>query len=184
VPGDVGDARLVNYFLENVFLFLSGKSPSLWDLPFLWPYPLTLGLSENLFGAAVFYLLPRLLFDDPLTAFQIWFYVGYFVNFGSCYFVLRKLGLSTWGASAGALIFAFALPTSAHAGHAQLHYRFAIPLGILSLTQFLLSRGPKYLVGALGWLVVQLWVGIYSGFFLLLKVLLVTFFLIKAVVID
>ena len=168
VPGDVGDARLVNYFLENVYLFLSGTSPSLWDLPFLWPYPLTLGLSENLFGAAIFYLIPRLLFDDPLKAFQLWFYVGYFVNFGACYFVLRKLGLSAWGASAGALIFAFALPTSAHAGHAQLHYRFAIPLGILSLTQFLLSRGPKHLVGALGWLVVQLWVGIYSGFFLLL----------------
>jgi hypothetical protein len=168
VPGDVGDARLVNYLLENSFLFFSGGSPSLWNVPFLSPYPLALGLSENLFGAAVFYLVPRLLFDDPSTAFQIWFYVGYFVNFAACYLALRKLGLSTWGASAGALVFAFALPTSAHAGHAQLHYRFAMPLGILSLTMFLLSRGPKYLVGAFFWLVIQFWVGIYSGFFLLL----------------
>jgi len=34
MPGDVGDARLNNYFLENIFLFLQGGSESLLNMGF------------------------------------------------------------------------------------------------------------------------------------------------------
>jgi hypothetical protein len=35
MPGDLGDARLVNYFLENIYQFLRGRPSSLVDLEFL-----------------------------------------------------------------------------------------------------------------------------------------------------
>jgi hypothetical protein len=47
MPGDVGDARLNNYFLENIYLFFKGKSDSLWHLGFFYPFPFTGGFSDN-----------------------------------------------------------------------------------------------------------------------------------------
>ena len=51
MPGDIGDARLVNYFLENSYQFLTGTSNSLWHLTFFYPFPFVGGFSENLFGS-------------------------------------------------------------------------------------------------------------------------------------
>lgn len=32
MPGNIGDARLNNYFLENIYQFFAGCSESLWNL--------------------------------------------------------------------------------------------------------------------------------------------------------
>lgn len=167
MPGDLGDARLNNYFLENIFQFFRGQVPSLWHLSFFYPFPWVLGFSDNLFGASPVYLLARVLGAETDTAFQIWFLFGYAANFAAAYYALRRLGGSVFAASMGALIFAFALPTSAHAGHAQLHYRFGIPLALLFFAEFLERKSPRALIGAFAWLVWQFYAGIYMGFFAL-----------------
>jgi len=105
-----------------------------------------LGFSDNLFGSSPVYILARLFTEETDTAFQLWFYFGYVVNFLSAYYALRRLKGSAWAATIGSVIFAFALPVTAHAGHAQLHYRFGIPLAILFLTKFYNSKAWHYLL--------------------------------------
>jgi hypothetical protein len=165
MPGDLGDARLNNYFLENIYQFLVGNSESLWHLGFFWPFPYVLGFSDNLFGAAPIYLVARFLSGQPDTAFQIWFVAGYAVNFWAAYHTLKKLGISQLSSCVGATIFAFSLPVTAHAGHAQLHYRFGVPLTLLYMVQFLERRQLWMLTTTLAWLVWQFYCGIYIGFF-------------------
>lgn len=177
IPGDVGDARLNNYFLENVYRFLRGESDSLWHLSFFYPFPYVLGFSDNLFGSSPVYVLFRLLGIKSDTSYQLWFLFGYAANFAAAFFALRKLGSSILAASIGAVIFAFALPTSAHAGHAQLHYRFGIPLAAVYFFDFLDKKTWRSLSISAGWLAWQFYAGVYMGFFasLLLAAMLLTF---------
>jgi hypothetical protein len=170
MPGDIGDARLNNYFLENVFQFLAGRVDSLWHLSFFYPFSYVLGFSDNLFGTAPIYMLARLLNINSDTSFQIWFLFGYAANFLSAYYALRRLKGSVIAATIGALIFTFALPTTAHAGHAQLHYRFGLPLAIMFFVEFLNSKTWRYLLITGIWLVWQFYAGIYNGFFTLLLI--------------
>lgn len=168
MPGDIGDARLNNYFLENVYQFFAGNADSLWHLPFFFPFPYVLGFSDNLFGSAPVYALARLITGEADTAYQVWFLVGYAANFGSAYYALRRLNGSVLAASIGAVIFAFALPTTAHVGHAQLHYRFGLPLAIVFFVEFLNVKSWRLLLIAGAWLVWQFYAGVYMGFFALL----------------
>jgi hypothetical protein len=143
-------------------------------LGFFYPFPYVLGFSDNLFGSAPFYCLFRLLTSQTDTAFQLWFLFGYLLNFFAAYYALRRLKLSAAAAVTGALIFAFALPTSAHAGHVQLHYRFGLPLAITFYLLFLQQKEWR-LLGISGlWLSWQFYCGIYMGFFALLLLSLMT----------
>ena len=175
MPGDLGDARLNNYFLETLYLRLTGELDSFWNMGMFFPYPLVGGFSDNHFGSAIFYVLPRYFLGQPETAFQIWFLIGYLLNFSFAYLALRKLGMSSIGASVGAGIFAFALPTSAHAIHAQLHHRWAIPMAIAAISTFLKGGGSKWLGIAALWITAQFYIGIYNGFFILLFVVTIIF---------
>jgi len=177
MPGDIGDARLNNYFLENIYQYFNGGVESLWHLSFFYPFPYTLGFSDNLFGSSPVYLLVRYSGISTDTSFQIWYLFGYVANFAAAFYALRKLGKSSLAASIGALIFAFALPTTAHAAHAQLQYRFGIPLAIVFLIEFLDKKTWKSLVVSGFFLVWQFYAGIYIGFFtlLLMSTMLLTY---------
>lgn len=168
MPGDIGDARLNNYFLENIYQYFFGESESLWQLGFFTPFPYILGFSDNHFGSVPIYLLVRLFIAQPDTAFQLWFLFGYVVNFFAAYYAFRILGGSPLASSVGALIFAFALPTTAHAMHAQLHYRFGVPVAMAFFTLFLEQKKYRLLVISGFWLVWQFYSGIYMGFFAVL----------------
>lgn len=167
MPGDIGDARLNNYLLENIYQYIQGNVPSLVHLTFFSPFPYVLGFSDNHFGAAPAYLFPRLMGAEPDTAFQIWYLFGYFANYIAAYYALRKLDASVIASITGALIFAFALPVTAHSGHAQLHYRFGVPLAVTMFILFLESKHWRYFVMTSAWLVWQFYCTIYIGFFLL-----------------
>jgi hypothetical protein len=181
MPGDLGDARLNNYFLENIYQFVLGNSQSLWHLGFFWPFPYVLGFSDNLFGASPVYILARSLGGQADTAFQIWFLAGYAFNFWASYYALTKLGISRLSACVGAVIFTFAIPVTAHASHAQLHHRFAVPLALLYTVQFFERRQLWLLTAALAWLIWQFYCGVYIGFFAALLLLATsTAFLVKS----
>ena len=168
MPGDPGDARLNNLFLENIYEFIVRRSDSLWNLGFFYPFPFSGGFSDNLFGSSIAYLVPRFVNVEPFTAFQLWFLFGYVANFASAYYALRRLELGVVAASVGALVFAFALPTTGHMVHAQLQYRFGIPLAAFFYFQFLERKEWRLLAIAGAWLVWQFYCGIYMGFFTLL----------------
>lgn len=174
LPGDIGDGRLNNYFLENVYRFVTGSSPSLWQLSFYVPFPDVIGFSDNLFGSSPIYVVARLLSAGPSTAFQIWFLVGYVVNFAAALYALRRCALSITASTVGALIFTFALPTTAHVGHVQLHYRFGVPLAIVFFWEFLSKYSWRSLVIAAGWTVWQMYAGVYIGNFILISLAVMT----------
>lgn len=171
MPGDLGDARLNNYFLENVYKVIMERQGSLWHLPLFYPWIYVGAFSDNLFGAAPVYIIARWITGEADTAFQLWFIVSYLVNFVACYYALRKMGATPLGASVGSLVFAFALPTSARYGHAQLSYRFGVPLATAALCQFFESGKLRFLVACLGWIVWQMFCSIYIGFFTILLLL-------------
>jgi hypothetical protein len=124
-----------------------------------------LGFSDNLFGSSPIYLAFRFLSFDTSTAFQLWYLCGFFLNYSACFYSLRRLGTSSNTAILGAIVFSFAIPATAHAGHAQLHYRFCVPLAFLYFFQFLETQSLKSLTVSLGWLVWQFYCGVYIGFF-------------------
>ncbi len=167
MPGDPGDNRLNNYFLENIYRFLAGSSESLVHLGFFHPFPYVLGFSDNLFGSSPFYLLPRVIVGKADVAFQAWYLFGFVLNYASCYYVLERLRLGGPAAILGALLFTFAMPVTAQIGHAQLHYRFAIPMAIWCFVEFLESGRPSWFRAALFWAVWQFYCTIYMGFFLM-----------------
>jgi hypothetical protein len=177
MPGDFGDARLNNYFLENIYQYLIGSSPSLIHLNFFSFFPYVLGFSDNLFGASPIYLFFRAVTGEPDTAFQIWFYFSYAANYFAAYWGLRLLGLSPLASICGSLIFAFALPVSAKTLHAQLGYRFCVPLVIAYFYLFLERGTVRLFLYSMVWLVWGFYCSIYIGAFtaLFLVLMLITF---------
>ena len=175
IPGDLGDSRLNGYFLENIYQFFIGGSPSLWNLGMFAPYPYILGFSDNLFGAFPAYLLPRVLTGDPALSMVVWFYIGFIANFVAAYVALRKLSLERIGATVGAMIFTFALPLANYAFNwVQLGYRFGLPLAIAAWVLFLRRKSWTQLVVAVGWTVWQFYCAIYVGAFTLTLLLCIT----------
>lgn len=167
VATDMGDTRLVAYFLEHSFLWLQGNSlhSSFWNAPFYYPVPNTMALSEALIGAAPPYWLWRLLGGAPWGAFQFWvitwFALDYFAAYG---FLRRILQVSRGGASLGAFLFAFGSPRAATQGHQQMlvhaYSVWALEAGILGLR----GRPRAFFVAAL-FLALQFWSAFYLGWF-------------------
>jgi len=165
MPGDLVDARLNNYFLERIFQYLNNRSFSLFDPGFFYPYPFVAGFSDNLFGASPIYLCARYLSLSPEEAFQLWFISSYLTNYISAYLALKIFGLSNDGSAIGAVLFTFGLPATAQMGHAQLQYRFGVPLAIVFFNKFLKLYDWRALIYSSLWLYWQFLCSIYLGFF-------------------
>lgn len=175
MPGDLGDPRCNHYFLENIYQYIIGNSPSLINPRFFYPFPDLLGLNENLFGSSPVYLLARVLTQQADTAYQLWFYFGYLFNYFAAYFALRWLNISVVGSLVGALIFTFSFPVHGQIGHTQLHYRPGVPLAIASFVLFLEQKQYRHLINAFGWLVYQIYCSLYIGLFLLVFLATIAF---------
>lgn len=168
VPGNLGDARFNNVVLEHLFLWFTGKDGSLWSPGFFYPYPGALTFSDNHFGTGLVYIAARLFGLGPERAFIAWYSIAVPLNYFSCYYTLRKLGISRLGSAVGAFLFTFALNVSARHGHAQLAYRFGIPLAMLSWQRFVEKGELKQASLVTFWLTLQFLCSIYLGYFLLL----------------
>lgn len=168
VPGDLGDARFNGVILEHFYRWLGGKEASLISPSFFFPMPGALTFSDNLWGTGWLYSIYRFLGADRYQAFDLWYMGGYVVNFIVCHCVLRRLGFSPVASALGAFAFAFAMPVIARHGHAQLGYRFLIPVALLLWQRF--RESSRWLW--LGWLALavcgQFYLSIYLGYFLLL----------------
>jgi hypothetical protein len=133
IPGDDGDAVLNMVILEHVHRWLTGAVTELWSPAFYYPMKGALAFSDNHFGTIAVYSAARFLGASRETTFIIWFWIAHLLNFAACFYVLRKLGLSVSAASIGAFIFTFSLPVLVKDNHAQLAYRFWVPLAFYAL---------------------------------------------------
>lgn len=168
VPGDMYDGRLNSIFLEHFFRWLCGRDSSLLSPAFFYPLPGALTFSDNHWGSAWIYSIYRLLGADRYIAFDLWYMTAFVLNFASAHVVLRKLGFGVLASATGAFVFAFAMPVSAKQGHAQLAYRFLVPVAILAWCRFVESRRIAWLGGCAVMTMLQFYMSIYLGFFLVL----------------
>ena len=165
IPGDIFDARFNSVILEHLYLWATGKVGSLWSPAFFFPFEGVLAFSDNHFGSAGAYVLLRLAGLPREAAYQGWFIAGCVLNFWVGYYALRKLGFEIVAAACGAFVFAFGLPALAKEAHAQLVWRFAVPLAFLSFYRALGERSLAQLAHATFWCAVQFFCSIYLGMF-------------------
>lgn len=165
-PGDLVDARFNMVVLEHLFRWITGSAHSLWSPGFFYPFPDALAFSDNHFGSGAFYIIWRLMGVPKEAAFDLWFCIGMLLSFVACIYAIRKMGLGTAASVLGAFIFAFGLPVLAQEGHAQLIYRFPIPMAVLALVQFIDAKDFRKLEWVAIWLALQFLCSIYLGIFL------------------
>lgn len=167
IPGDLYDARFNSVILEHLFQWSKGEVSKLWSPAFFYPFDNVLAFSDNHFGSGTIYILFRAFGQPREQAYLYWFVVGNILNFGVTYYVFRRLGFSVIAAGAGAFVYAFGLPALLKEAHAQLIYRFAIPLSFLSMYQYLQTKEPLRLAQTIFWLAFQFLCSIYLGIFLI-----------------
>jgi hypothetical protein len=166
VPGDLGDARFNSVVLEHLFQWVTGVVPELWSPAFFFPYEHVLAFSDNLFGSGWVYSVLRLAGLSRELAFDGWYMIGFVLNYLVMVCVLLRLRFNGLATALGAFVFTFALPVLAQDGHAQLVYRWAIPLAFLALWRFL-NQGKLVPLGFCAvWVAVQFFHSIYLGVFL------------------
>jgi hypothetical protein len=168
VPGDIGDARFNVYILEHTFRWMVHRSLSYISPGMFYPYPGTVFLSDTHIGSVAFYILFRCLRISEFPSFTLWFFTGYFLTFAASYYALLQLRFTPFVAAGAAIIFAFSLPSLAQFGHAQLVYRFGVPLAFLSLLNYLRTGLVKHVFSLIAWVSLQLLCSIYTGMFLVL----------------
>jgi hypothetical protein len=181
-PGDT-DARFNQVILEHVYQWISGNAPLLFSPQFFYPFKGALNFSDNHFGSVLFYIVGRSLGAPREIAFIAWFIVGYCLTFIASAVAFRKFGFSVVAIVVGAFIFTFNIPMFAQDMHAQLVYRFGIPLAVLALATYRQSRKNKDLFLVAIWTGLQFFSSIYLGVFLvlLLFALIVSDYLIERV---
>lgn len=167
IPGDLFDSRFNSVILEHLFQWVKGEAPQLWSPAFFYPFENVLAFSDNHFGSGWSYILFRLAGLEREYAYLAWFIVGNVLNFWVTFYVLKRLGFSIVAAGVGAFVFTFALPALPKEAHAQLIYRFAVPLAFFAMYQFLQSKNIFVFVRVIFWLLIQFLCSIYLGVFLI-----------------
>jgi hypothetical protein len=168
IPGDLADARFNAYVLEHGYRWLTGADASFWNAPFYYPYPLTIAFSDNHLGSGPIYWLLRAAGLDREDAFRGWYLLGYIANFAASAYALRRISYRWVGVALGAFLFAFGLPVTAQSAHAQLGYRFGVPLAVLAMVQFDQRPGLDSLARLCIWTCWQFLCSIYIGYFLMI----------------
>jgi hypothetical protein len=166
IPGDLGDARFNSVILEHLYKVIIGGEKELWSPSFFYPFTQVLAFSDNHFGTFGIYAVARALGGSREDAFLVWFLVGSTLNFISAYWMLRKMSFNVLAASCGAFAFTFALPVIHQEGHAQLNYRFAIPMAVLAWWRIVDQKSVNDIFRLLLWFSIQFLCSVYLGVFL------------------
>ncbi|MBE9030891.1 hypothetical protein IQ266_14235 [filamentous cyanobacterium LEGE 11480] len=168
IPGDLGDAWLVNYFFEHSWQLISNPQyvGSLFSPAFFYPQVDMLALSENMFGTAPIYWLFRG-FNQPATAFALWVIAICLLNFSAMVWTLRQWRIHPVLASFGGLLMAYSAQRAVRIGHAQLLPQFFTPIALWYLWQFFQKPTKRRFIILLSLSYWQILSGVYLGWFLL-----------------
>ena len=169
VAGDLGDARFNMYVLEHGFRWLKGLEASFWSPAFFYPASDVMAYSDAHIGTFRIFALLRELGLNRESAFIGWMVLCCALNYVAAFGVLSDTTRSLFLPSAmGAYLFTFGLPVVAQIGHAQLLPRFFVPFAFLFLFRLVEERKAYLWYLLLLCVVAQLYVSIYTGYFLVL----------------
>lgn len=176
LPGDLGDARFIQYLLEHSWLWVTGDPQHrLWDPPFYFPVTNVGAYSDIMVASGPIYWLWRAIGVPLMDAYQLWVIVCLALNFVAGWLILRQgLSLSPLASSAGALLFSFGSPRLNQLNHLQLLPQFFVLLslyGVIMLIRRADGAPPRqralWIACAYGGIVLQLYTGFYYGWFLI-----------------
>src|SRR4051812_9371309 len=139
VPGDTGDARLINYLLEHGWRWLLRRPPheDLWSPPFFYPAPNAGAYSDILLSVGPLYWPWRAAGVAPELAFTFCFLTLVSLNYLTMYlFAARCVRLTSPASAFAAFLFAFASPRLMQISHLQLHAHFYTLLSLYALFRF------------------------------------------------
>jgi hypothetical protein len=171
VPGDLGDGRFNMYILEHGYRWLMHWDKSFWSAPFFYPAQNVVAYSDHHLGSFLFFSLFRVLGLNRETVFQLWAVTIFGLNYWITFLVLKKRKLHPAGAVAGAYLFTFGALMAARMMHIQLAPRFMIPIAFGAAARFLETGHAKYLHYLLIACAGQIYLGIYTGYFLISSLL-------------
>jgi hypothetical protein len=122
IQTDLGDTRLVNYFLEHGYQHALGFFRSnFWSPSFFYPQSNVAAYSEVMIGVGPFYWILRLLGLPADTAFQVWMVEMSILNFILFAIFLKEVfKVKTISAAIGAFLFAFGAPRASQLMHQQM----------------------------------------------------------------
>ena len=168
--GDLRDGRFTNFVLEHFYRALIGEEQSFKNANFFYPAPNVIMLSDNHWFLGFIYAFFRNLGFNSSKSFNFWIFCGFFANFISSYYVLRKFNFSKNSSAIGAYLFTFNQIIFFKIGHMQLNFKAFIPLTLLYSKQYLETLDFKYISYIILCIILQLLCSSYNGNFLALFV--------------
>ena len=176
VQTDVGDSRLIQYFLEHNYRWFRGdpNHAGIWDPPFFYPARNIAAHSDTMMAAAPLYGAFRAAGLASDTSFQLWMMAISALNYAAAFhFLRRRIRVSVPSASAGASLFAFGNMRAYQLGHQQLMPQFLSVIAVNALFGLFPARAIPWWRRAILWALVpagviaQLTSGVYLGWFLI-----------------
>ncbi len=167
IPGDLGDARFINFLLEHGHQWMHGNTEGFWDANFMYPFQNTIAISDNMLGTMPIYSLFRSLGFSVETSYQLWWVGIYALNYWIAYFVTKKWFNRIDIAIIVAWIFAFTIFNIGQISYLQMSIRFMVPVAFYAATKMIETKQIKYFIIYIFSIVIQFYSVIYTGFFLL-----------------
>ena len=174
--GDLRDGRFSNFVLEHFYRALNGEEKSFKNANFFYPAPNVIMLSDNHWFLGFIYVFFRNLGFNSSNSYNFWIFCGFFANFITSYYVLKKFNFSKNSSAIGAYLFTFNQIILQKIGHPQLNFKIFIPLTLLYSKQYFETLDFRYISYIILCIILQLFCSSYNGNFLTLFVLI--FFLI------
>jgi len=168
--GDLVDGRFNNFVLEHFYRTLIGEEKSFKNANFFYPAPNVMMLSDNHWFLGLIYAFFRIIGFNSAKSFNFWIFCGFFANFISSYYVLRKFNFSKNSSAIGAFSFTFNQIILLKIGHMQLNFKAFIPLTLLYSKYYFETLDFKYISYIILCIILQLLCSSYNGNFLALFV--------------
>lgn len=166
---DPADSRHLNYVLEHGYRWLAGRA-ELFNPGFFYPDQNVSAYTELLLGVLPFYAAWRLVGLEPDTAFQAWMVTVAAVNYLAAWLLFRRaLAFGPLAAAAGAFLFSFGSSRVAQINHQHLLPHFLTVFAVHALARLFqpTCARPRLWLGVFfSSVVLQLYAGLYLGWFL------------------
>jgi hypothetical protein len=167
IPGDLGDARFINYLLEHSHQWICGDVKSFWNAGFMYPFENSIAISDSMLGTAPVYSLWRIFGFSPETSYQLWWISICALNYWCSYIIFKKWFGRKDLAVVLAWIFAFTVFNLGQINYMQMIIRFMVPVVFYAAYKLIETPSVKYVaIYSLG-IVFQFYCAMYTGFYLL-----------------
>jgi hypothetical protein len=166
IPGDLGDARFINYLLEHGYQWMKGNIHHFWDAGFMYPFKNTVALSDSMLGTMPLYSAWRFLGFSPETSYQLWWICICTLNYWCGYFVFKKWFNRPDLAAALSWIFAFTIFNLGHLNYMQMIIRFMVPVVFYAAYKMVTTPSVKYFFIYCFGIIWQIYCVFYTGIYL------------------